>query len=293
MFNKEIRENYLSNRRLIALSMAAIIVVVTIWLGASPHYSEIKSIPKLPEPSQESTQSDNSQEEIPYNLEIDKDSASQAVSATLAIGQVTIIHCPEKPEKILLADKDMLDYQESVVGEESIIYLQPLTKNLTSNMVIELKSSVIILSLKTVEFTNPTIGNFTGEITIKTHNDKDDLAQARLALAKSEDQVAKLENEVAQKDQLLKVVNEQIKELKQPLMGISHDINYLVISLIAVVAIGLIMMIMASKQFWLMLVNLLIPGNQIALPKKDQKWKIRTALNINKGEQLWKSFGSF
>lgn len=133
----------------------------------------------------------------PYSLEVAEDSGAKGITAILAVGRVSIIHCPEEPMQILFGDESVLDHEQSVTNAQTAIYLRPRAGNLDTNIVIELKSGPIVVYVKTLEVKGgASVGQYTGEITIKNNKYKTDLATTTEELNTAKAEITKLTGEI-------------------------------------------------------------------------------------------------
>lgn len=133
----------------------------------------------------------------PYALEVTEDSGAKGLTAILAVGRVSIIHCPEEPTQILFGDESVLDHEQSVTNAQTAIYLRPRAGNLDTNIVIELKSGPIVIYVKTLEVKGgASVGQYTGEITIKNNKYKTDLATTTEELNTAKAEITKLTGEI-------------------------------------------------------------------------------------------------
>lgn len=132
---------------------------------------------------------------IPYSLEVTEESTKKGLIITLAVDQVTIIHCPEEALQILFGNNEGMDVSETKPGRTEI-YLRPRLGQINTNVVIEMASGPVVLYLRTVEIKGGAkVGQFSSEIIIKNSAYKDALVQARGELEKSKQENATLRAE--------------------------------------------------------------------------------------------------
>lgn len=132
---------------------------------------------------------------IPYSLEVTEESTKKGLIITLAVDQVTIIHCPEEALQILFGNNEGVDVSETKPGRTEI-YLRPRLAQINTNVVVEMASGPVILYFKTVEIKGGAkVGQFTSEVMIKNSAYKDALIQARAELEKSKQENATLKAE--------------------------------------------------------------------------------------------------
>lgn len=133
---------------------------------------------------------------VPYTVDMNEDTVKKGGIITLAVDAVTIVRCPEEPLQILFGKSDGLDVSETKPGRTEI-YLRPRIAQISTNIVIEMKSGPVALQVKTVEIKGGAhTGNYTGEIIIKNSGYKDQLIHTTEALEKAKLENSQLKDEV-------------------------------------------------------------------------------------------------
>lgn len=122
---------------------------------------------------------------LPYRVEIGEGITDPAAELVLAIGRVTVLHCPEPPLQVLIGRPDGLALAESVEGSSSSdFYLRPAREGRT-NLIIEMKSASVHVGLRIVEIEGGArAGDFHGEVFVRLPRYRDECAanKARVPL---------------------------------------------------------------------------------------------------------------
>lgn len=147
---------------------------------------------------------------VPYTIEVTEESTKKGLIITLAVEQVTIIHCPEEPLQILFGNNEGIDVSETKPGRTEI-YLRPRLAQINTNVVVEMASGPIMLYLRTMEIKGGAkVGQFTSEVVIKNSAYKEALVKAKEELEKANKEIVNLKGDIEK-------ANVELKEKKQSL----------------------------------------------------------------------------
>lgn len=162
---------------------------------------------------------------IPYSIEVTEESTKKGVVLTLAVEQVTIVHCPEEPLQILFGNNEGIDVSETKPGRTEI-YLRPRIAQINTNVVVEMASGPVVLYLHTVEIKGGAkVGQFTSEVVIKNSAYKDALVDARKELDKSKQEANTLKTHITQlEDKLKEKAVSACQESKEDLVKLVENI---------------------------------------------------------------------
>ncbi|MGH9898712.1 MAG: hypothetical protein ACRD63_01480 [Pyrinomonadaceae bacterium] len=125
---------------------------------------------------------------IPFKVEVNEGQISSTSVITLAVGQVTVVRCTEAALNILIGDKAKFEIEESNVSSQHYqFYIKPLAANVHTNIAVELPSGVVSFFVQTVAIkSGARVGDYTGEIVIRTASYTDEMAKLKLKLADTE-----------------------------------------------------------------------------------------------------------
>ena len=148
-------------------------------------------------------------EPLPYSIEVNLGTTQPEAVLTLAVGTITIVHCPEPPRRVMISDRYQTSISQFIGGpRRSDIYIRPLKSGVTSNMIIEMPSAVTTLRIKTISVKNGVkVGDYHGEVTLRLPGYLDESVKLKL-------KVAELEKQVRERDERIRVRDERAKQLE-------------------------------------------------------------------------------
>lgn len=135
---------------------------------------------------------------LPYKVEIGEGINQPGAELIIAIGRVTVIHCPEPPLQVLLGKPALFinnpndpGLPESVEGNtHSDFYLRPIRVGRT-NLIIEMKTATVDISLRIVEVDGGArVGDYHGEVFVRLPKFREDAASTKLRLTAAEKELA-------------------------------------------------------------------------------------------------------
>lgn len=135
---------------------------------------------------------------LPYRVEIGEGITQPGAELVVAIGRVTVVHCPEAPLQVLLGKPALFvsnpndpGLPESVEGNSrSDFYLRPVRVGRT-NLVIEMMSATVDISVRIVEVDGGArVGDYHGEVYVRLPKYREDNAATRLRLTTVEKELA-------------------------------------------------------------------------------------------------------
>lgn len=135
---------------------------------------------------------------LPFKVEIGEGINQPGVELIVAIGRVTVIHCPEPPLQVLLGKPALFinnpndpGLPESVEGNtHSDFYLRPIRVGRT-NLIVEMKTATVDISLRIVEVDGGArVGDYHGEVFVRLPKFREDAAATRRRLAAAEKELA-------------------------------------------------------------------------------------------------------
>ena len=135
---------------------------------------------------------------LPYKVEVGEGITQPGAELIIAIGRVTVIHCPEAPLQVLLGKPALFinnpndpGLPESVEGNtHTDFYLRPIRVGRT-NLIIEMKSATVDVSLRIVEVEGGArVGDYHGEAFVRLPKFREDSAATKQRLATVEGTLA-------------------------------------------------------------------------------------------------------
>lgn len=142
---------------------------------------------------------------LPFRIEIGTGSGIPQREVVLALGAVTVIHCPEPPLQIIVGEKSGISMAETTESQKtfSAIYLRPTRPGVRTNLWVEMPSAVVPIQLRTVTIKAgvPLNGRYNGEVYVR--------------LPKFQDRLDELSEKVASYESELKVCTQEREQILQ------------------------------------------------------------------------------
>lgn len=136
-------------------------------------------------------------EPVPYSLEIflkGPHNPQNETTLTLAVGTITVVHCPEPPRSVLLGIRNGTGISQFVGGpRRSDLYIRALKGGITTSITIELPSAIFGFGLRTVAVRGGAkVGDYHGEVTVRLPGYREETVKLKSQVAELEQRVREM-----------------------------------------------------------------------------------------------------